>query len=215
MKNAKPFWASKTLWVNTLAAIAAFAGVFGLDLGLTAEVQTQIVVGVMAVVNILLRLVTSSAVRVSGKGGSLAAVALLVVLAGCAGVASTPQGKLDVAKATYASTLAAMTAAADAGVFSDETIVDVLEPARAIASASIDAAEAAVAAPDFAGKVEAAFRLVVEFETVYRKVKHGREREDAAAGGVPAIHPADHAWRRGGGAGDRYPRPGDARRAPA
>lgn len=50
--------ASKTLWVNVVAGIAAVGTAFGLDLGLDAEQQTAIVGGIMALVNIVLRFVT-------------------------------------------------------------------------------------------------------------------------------------------------------------
>jgi len=60
----KPFWASKTLWANGLALLAALAVGFGLDLGLTPEVQGSIVAGIMAVANIVLRLVTKNGVKV-------------------------------------------------------------------------------------------------------------------------------------------------------
>ncbi len=62
MKNSKPFWASKTLWVNVFALVASVTGAFGLDIGLTPEAQTSIVGGVMAIVNIILRLVTKAGV---------------------------------------------------------------------------------------------------------------------------------------------------------
>ena len=57
--DAKPFWASKTLWVNLLALVASLAAGFGLDLGLDPETQAALIGGVMAVVNVLLRLTTS------------------------------------------------------------------------------------------------------------------------------------------------------------
>lgn len=60
--QSKPFWASKTLWVNVLALAASVTGTFGLDIGLTPEAQTSVVGGVMAVVNIILRLVTKAGV---------------------------------------------------------------------------------------------------------------------------------------------------------
>lgn len=60
--DSKPFWASKTLWVNMLAFVAAVAGGFGMDLGLDPETQASLVGGVMAVVNIALRLVTKEPV---------------------------------------------------------------------------------------------------------------------------------------------------------
>lgn len=58
----KAWYASKTLWVNALALIATLAGAFGIDLGLTPEVQAEVGVGIMAVVNIILRLTTSKAI---------------------------------------------------------------------------------------------------------------------------------------------------------
>ena len=60
--ETKPFWASKTLWVNALAFIAATTGAMGLDIGLTPESQAAIVTGVMALVNILLRFYTKAGV---------------------------------------------------------------------------------------------------------------------------------------------------------
>lgn len=67
MKPTKPFWASKTLWINAVSLVASVTGAFGLDIGLTPEAQTSIVGGVMAVVNIILRLVTKAGVRATGK----------------------------------------------------------------------------------------------------------------------------------------------------
>ncbi len=60
--ESKPFWTSKTLWVNFIAFIATVTGAFGLDLGLDPEMQASIVTGVMAVVNIVLRFVTTTPV---------------------------------------------------------------------------------------------------------------------------------------------------------
>ena len=62
MIDNKPFWQSKTLWVNVVAAVATLAGVFKLDLGLTPEVQATVVTTILALVNIALRLVTKTAV---------------------------------------------------------------------------------------------------------------------------------------------------------
>ena len=56
----KPLSESKTLWVNGLAALVTISTAFGLDLGLDAEAQTAIVGGVMALVNVWLRLVTNT-----------------------------------------------------------------------------------------------------------------------------------------------------------
>jgi hypothetical protein len=65
--DSKPFWASRTLWINAIALVAAVTGALGIDLGLGADIQTALVAGVMAVVNIVLRLVTDSAVGLSGE----------------------------------------------------------------------------------------------------------------------------------------------------
>ena len=56
------WFASKTLWVNVIAAVAALAGVFKLDLGLTPEVQATVVTTILALVNVGLRLVTKTPV---------------------------------------------------------------------------------------------------------------------------------------------------------
>jgi len=60
--ESKPFWASKTLWVNAIALVAAVTGAFGVDLGLDPETQTALVAAIMSVVNIVLRFTTRSAV---------------------------------------------------------------------------------------------------------------------------------------------------------
>lgn len=62
MEDTKKWYASKTLWVNAIAGLVAVTGAFGIDLGLDAEAQTALVGGVMAVVNIVLRLVTKTTV---------------------------------------------------------------------------------------------------------------------------------------------------------
>ena len=60
--ETKPWFASKTMWVNFVALLAAVLGAFGMDLGLDPDTQVALVGGVMAVVNIVLRFVTKSAV---------------------------------------------------------------------------------------------------------------------------------------------------------
>jgi hypothetical protein len=60
--ETKPFWASKTLWVNAIALVAAITGAFGVELGLDPETQTAIVGAVMSVVNIVLRFLTNAPV---------------------------------------------------------------------------------------------------------------------------------------------------------
>ena len=59
--TSKPFWASKSLWVNIVAGAGAISTAFW-DTGLDAETQIAVVGGIMAVVNIILRLVTKTAV---------------------------------------------------------------------------------------------------------------------------------------------------------
>ena len=60
---SKPFWASKTLWANAVAFGAVLSTTFGLDLGLDGETQLALVGGVMAVVNVVLRLVTTQPIE--------------------------------------------------------------------------------------------------------------------------------------------------------
>lgn len=63
MEDSKPFWASRTLWANAIALLALVALRFGLDLGLDADTQAEILAGVMVLVNVALRLDTSKAVK--------------------------------------------------------------------------------------------------------------------------------------------------------
>lgn len=63
MDDPKHWLASRTLWINVLAVVAAVAGAFGIDVGLDPETQTAIVAGVLAVVNIGLRLVTKAPIK--------------------------------------------------------------------------------------------------------------------------------------------------------
>lgn len=61
-KEVKPFWTSKTMWVNAVALVASMTGAFGLDLGLDGATQASIVGGVMSVVNMVLRVMTKTPV---------------------------------------------------------------------------------------------------------------------------------------------------------
>jgi hypothetical protein len=61
----KPFWASKTLWINLITLVAAISTAFGVDLGLDPEAQIAIVGTVMSVINIVLRFVTRAPVSIS------------------------------------------------------------------------------------------------------------------------------------------------------
>jgi hypothetical protein len=56
----KKWYASRTLWANIVAFVITIAAVFGYDLAIDAEAQSTIVAGVMAVVNIALRLDTTA-----------------------------------------------------------------------------------------------------------------------------------------------------------
>lgn len=60
----KPWFASKTLWANVIGGLVAVGTTFGFDLGLDAEAQASIVGGVMAVINIILRFMTTAPVSV-------------------------------------------------------------------------------------------------------------------------------------------------------
>lgn len=55
--NGKPWWASKTIWINLIAVVATLLAVtvgFEMD----ATFQAEIVAVVMGIVNIVLRFVT-------------------------------------------------------------------------------------------------------------------------------------------------------------
>lgn len=67
--NGKPFWASKTLWANAIGLGALAATLFGFEV-LDPEDQTALLTGVMAIVNVILRLRTSKPLRLK-KGNSL------------------------------------------------------------------------------------------------------------------------------------------------
>ncbi len=60
--DGKSVFSSKTMWANAVAGVALLASAAGVDLGLTPEVQTTLVGGVMVIVNLVLRLVTNGPV---------------------------------------------------------------------------------------------------------------------------------------------------------
>jgi hypothetical protein len=98
--DTKPWYASKTIWANLVALVAALATAAGLDLGLDTEAQATIVAGVIAVVNVGLRLVTA---RPIGRGGNpvpaIAAVLMSgLVLGGCAASFVPWQSTVDKAR---------------------------------------------------------------------------------------------------------------------
>ena len=63
--NAKYYLTSRTLWANVIAGAVSVGTAFGLDLGLDAEAQTAIVGGIMAVVNIVLRIITKDPISLT------------------------------------------------------------------------------------------------------------------------------------------------------
>ena len=54
----KKWYQSRTMWANLIAGVVTVAGAFGLELGLDAAAQAQLVAGVMVIVNLWLRAVT-------------------------------------------------------------------------------------------------------------------------------------------------------------
>lgn len=58
MEQTKPWWTSKTIWVNCVALIGSIALAYGIDESVWAEISTT----VLAVVNLGLRLVSDSGV---------------------------------------------------------------------------------------------------------------------------------------------------------
>jgi hypothetical protein len=67
--NTKSIWQSKTFWANLVGGFVAVAPVLGIDLGMDTETQATVVGGIMAVVNVVLRLMTNKPVglKVSGR----------------------------------------------------------------------------------------------------------------------------------------------------
>jgi hypothetical protein len=60
MTTEKKWYESKTFWVNILALVASITGAFGIDLGLTPEMQATFVGAIMSIVNLVLRFTTST-----------------------------------------------------------------------------------------------------------------------------------------------------------
>jgi hypothetical protein len=55
MENSKPWWTSRTIWINAVALIGSIAVSAGLDPGRWAEISTVS----LAIVNLLLRFGTT------------------------------------------------------------------------------------------------------------------------------------------------------------
>lgn len=68
--QSKSLFASKTFWLNAVSTAATLGTVFGLDLNMTPEEQASVAAGAVVVVNalnILVRLLTRSAVHIKPK----------------------------------------------------------------------------------------------------------------------------------------------------
>ena len=63
MDEAKPWWASKTIWASVVGGGAALATAFGFHVLDDPQTQAELVAGVMAVVGIVLRFRTSTPVK--------------------------------------------------------------------------------------------------------------------------------------------------------
>ena len=61
--NAKAWYTSKTLWVNGLTIIGLAFGLLGVDVGLDDATKGEIAAGAVAVANFLLRVITSSQLK--------------------------------------------------------------------------------------------------------------------------------------------------------
>ena len=62
--DKKPWYQSKTIWVNLVAFAASMGVISGYDFGLTVAVQAELVGALMGGVNIALRLCTNRGVEV-------------------------------------------------------------------------------------------------------------------------------------------------------
>ena len=65
MNEAKPFWASRTLYVNLLMVLGALLESFGVTSVLNPEMQQEAIGVIMGVVNIILRFVTTQPVTLT------------------------------------------------------------------------------------------------------------------------------------------------------
>lgn len=64
MDDAKPIWASRTFWFNLLALVVTIATAFGFrDFEPSPEAE-RVALGIVAIINIVLRLVTAKRVYV-------------------------------------------------------------------------------------------------------------------------------------------------------
>ncbi len=61
-KDTTVWWQSKTILTNIIAGIVTVGTAFGLNLPIDPDAQVAIVGGILAVVNIILRLTTKTAI---------------------------------------------------------------------------------------------------------------------------------------------------------
>ena len=61
--EGKPFWESKTFWFNLLALVVAVASAFGYREFQPDPEVLQLAVGIIALINLLLRFVTKQPIR--------------------------------------------------------------------------------------------------------------------------------------------------------
>lgn len=95
----KPIYASKTFWVNIVALVASVGTAFGLDLGLDAETQMTIALGILAGVNVFLRAVTTKPVKIKPNAKALALLAIFPLLGACANVGDALTNAADAYRA--------------------------------------------------------------------------------------------------------------------
>ena len=62
-QEPKPFWQSKTFWFNVLALVVTVAGAFGYRQFQPSPDVGELALGIVALVNIILRFVTKRPVR--------------------------------------------------------------------------------------------------------------------------------------------------------
>jgi hypothetical protein len=63
MPEAKPWWMSKTIWVNLIALVGSVVVALGFDPAKWAEVSTV----TLAVANVILRLITSEEITLQSE----------------------------------------------------------------------------------------------------------------------------------------------------
>lgn len=65
--ETKPWYQSKTVWGTIVAFAATIGTITNVDLGLDAATQTELVGGIMAIVNVALRMVTAGGLSLTSK----------------------------------------------------------------------------------------------------------------------------------------------------